>query len=523
MNKCANVVCWSSGHLWRRPSKEFRLAFRSACGIGLIVHLYMFSNLLMNNDAVNYTFTTNSYLVNGRWALGFFSAFSTIYQLPVVNGAISIIMIALTSGLTVRLLKLSHPATIILTSALLTSFPATATTFAFMFTADPYFIALFMNTLAVWLTKKYCFGWLAAVALITLACGIYQAYICYAIGLFLFDCILALLEGESVAQTVLHGLKYVLIVLTSLILYALIVRLLLSYYQLSLTSYNGMEAMGSIHLGAMLSAIPDVYRDFIQRYIQWPYSSGVFRLAQIGFLFLFSGSLLYLTFVKKLYREPLRAFLGVAGVLMLPLALEFILILAYDSIIYLRMLYAFVLFFLFTVKLVEMASQQLILGNVRHWAVLPLVGLLCGCAVTWNNFCACNVGYHAMLTCYENSHALATRIIDRLERIDGYTMGCPVAFVGTPSVSSLHYGIYRNYWQPYGSVLGNEMNRNLVINANYYRYYIGSQFASASAEDIAALKANEAVASLPIWPAEGCATMIDGVAVIRLRESLDIY
>ena len=163
MNKCANAVCWSSGHLWRRPSKEFRLAFQSACLIGLIAHLYVFTNLLFGYDGSIAAFTANSFVVNGRWALGFFSSFSTIYQIRVVLGLISIVMIAWTAGLTVRLLELSHPVSVLLVSALLVTFPTVADTFSFMFTADAYFASLFLNTLAVWLAKRYRFGWLAAI------------------------------------------------------------------------------------------------------------------------------------------------------------------------------------------------------------------------------------------------------------------------------------------------------------------------------------------------------------------------
>ena len=415
MNKCANAVCWSSGHLWRRPSKEFRLAFQSACLIGLIAHLYVFTNLLFGYDGSIAAFTANSFVVNGRWALGFFSSFSTIYQIRVVLGLISIVMIAWTAGLTVRLLELSHPVSVLLVSALLVTFPTAADTFSFMFTADAYFASLFLNTLAVWLAKRYRFGWLAAIGLMTIACGIYQAYICYAIGLLLFDCVLSLLEEAPVGATVLRGLKYIAAIVISLALYAVIVRLLVSRHGASLTAYNGMDTMGEFNFKAMLAAIPGAYARFADYYIHWPYDLSLFRLAQFAAPLLFGGSLLYLVIVKKLYRSPLRLILGVAGVLLLPLALNFIAVLAYTAYVhFLLMSYAFVLFFVFTVKAVELAAQQLVLRKARYWLVLPLVGAVCCCMIVWNNFCTCNVGYHAMQTCYANTHA---RRSDRIYRI----------------------------------------------------------------------------------------------------------
>lgn len=498
---------------WRKLSREFKLAFLSACGIGLIVHLYVFTNLLLGNDAANNTFHANNYLTNGRWALGFFSSFSTFYQMPVVIGLISIVMIALTAGLTVKLLELSHPAAIVITSALLVSFPSVANTFAYMFTADPYFIALFMNTLAVWLTKKYRFGWIAAVGLITLACGIYQAYICYAAGLLLFDCTLSLLKDAPVKQVLRRGIGYAAILIASLLAYILITNLLLRYHQQSFASYRGMDTMGQFDLSAMLSAIPTAYRKFILSFIRWPYSPRFLQLAQFSVPLLFGGSLLYLTAAKKLYREPLRLLLGLVTVLLLPLALDLIAVLNYSVDPHLLMIYAFVLFFVFTVKLAELAAQQLA-ARGRQWAWLSAVSALCCCVIVWNNFCVCNVGYHALQTCYENTFSTANRIVARIEELDGYTPGDPVAMIG--SLPRSYYGIAKKYG-PYSEAI-HEMNQNLVLTRNFIAHYIGLPMPAPSAEQKAAVSASELVASMPAWPAEGCTAMIDGVAVVRLGE-----
>lgn len=90
-------------------SKEFRLAFLSACFIGVIIHLYAFSNLLINHDGIVSLWSENEHLASGRWALHFFSCFSGSYELPVVIGLLSILALAVSAGLTVRVLRLTHP------------------------------------------------------------------------------------------------------------------------------------------------------------------------------------------------------------------------------------------------------------------------------------------------------------------------------------------------------------------------------------------------------------------------------
>lgn len=84
-------------------------------------------------------------LSSGRWSAELLSVFSTNFQLPVVIGLISVVMLALTAGLTVRILGLTNRVNIVLVSALLVTFPSVACIFAYLFTADAYFIALFLS------------------------------------------------------------------------------------------------------------------------------------------------------------------------------------------------------------------------------------------------------------------------------------------------------------------------------------------------------------------------------------------
>ena len=167
---------------WKRISKSFWLAFLSACLIGTITHLYMFTNLLLNHDSATQLYTSNDVLSSGRWALEYLSVFSTCFQLPVVTGLISLLAIAVSAGLTVQVLELTHPVHIVLASALLVTFPSAAAIFSYLFTADAYFLCLMLNALAVYCTRNYRWGWLFGLPLLTAACGTYQAFICYAIG-----------------------------------------------------------------------------------------------------------------------------------------------------------------------------------------------------------------------------------------------------------------------------------------------------------------------------------------------------
>ena len=65
-------------------SPRFRLAFLTACLVGFLTHLYLFTNTLLNHDSIHSLFTDNNVLSSGRWSAQLLSSFSTFFQVPVV-------------------------------------------------------------------------------------------------------------------------------------------------------------------------------------------------------------------------------------------------------------------------------------------------------------------------------------------------------------------------------------------------------------------------------------------------------
>ena len=106
---------------WKMASPMAKTAFLSACFLGVLTHIYIFTNLILNHDSVWRLFYDNANLGLGRWSLQLLSEFSTRFQLPVVIAVISILMMALTAGVTVSVLDISNKVTAVLISAL--SFP----------------------------------------------------------------------------------------------------------------------------------------------------------------------------------------------------------------------------------------------------------------------------------------------------------------------------------------------------------------------------------------------------------------
>ena len=503
---------------WRRISRSFWLAFLSTCLIGGITHLYLFTNLLLNHDSATQTYTANNVLSSGRWALEFLSAFSARLQMPVVIGLISILALAVAAGLTVRVLELSHPVHIVLACALLATFPSAAALFSYLFTADAYFICLMLNALAVYCARNYRFGWAAALPLLAVACGGYQAFICYTIGLLLFDCILRLLKDEPLTAVIRRGVGYMLLCAGALILYYLILNLLLAVTGTELVDYQGLNGMSLENLGRFLQQIPFAYLFFGKNVLFPDYLERVFQAAQCLYL-LFAGVLaVYLAVKKRLFRDPPRLLLLIAGLALLPLALNFVSILALGAEVHSLMIYSFVLIFVMALKCAELAVQEGIQGQNPRWpAVFFLNALLCF-GVIWGNFCTTNAAYLRMQIRYENTIAAANRIMARIESLEGYTPDTPVALVGYLPINL--YGRTVPAFSDPEPITGTDD----TILLSYYsataimRDYIGLHMPAMTAEQWDAVYNSGLLDEMPCYPSAGSVIMHDGVAVVKLNQ-----
>lgn len=509
-----DAFSWPEMTRWR-PSREFQTAFISAFLIGLIAHLYAFTNFLINSDSMCAVITENDILQSGRWALKFFSLFSWIYEMPVVIGVISLLALACASGLTVRVLELSHPAAIITISALLVTYPTVACVFSFMFTADAYLISLALNILSVYLAKKYRFGWIAAIICLAVATGIYQSYLGCAIGLFLFDCILDLFSETPVLQTVKKGLKYLVVIAAALALYQILWKLRLLRAGLEPYQYRGLDK--SVSIGEYISYIGRTWKFF------WANASGKSNLIykipfiQRGGLQFFIAALLLLIVFKKVYKSIPRLVLIALGVLLLPIALNILtLIVAGRSSTDAMMIYPFMFVFVFSVKLAEMLAGHLLRGShPALWKAPILLIVLVSGIYCWTNFCSSNAFYLELHLRYESSYALANRIADRMEQLEEYSPDVPVLIVG--NALSPQYDIQLDFSPIKHMRIAQALVNKFTIT--FIRTFLGVTVPEASGKDRARLEESGFLDAMPAFPAKDSVQYHDGIIIIKIGDS----
>ena len=162
--------------------KEQKLAFAVTFFIGVFSHAYLFFDSLMYRDNV-YINSLGATFRSGRWALGLITNFLELTikcnMIPFINGIVSILFISLSALFIFKIFNIKNKYISIGIGCLMVTFPVVTSTFAYMFTAPYYFIALFMNVFAIHLITKdkhKIINYIISCLLIATSMGIYQSY-----------------------------------------------------------------------------------------------------------------------------------------------------------------------------------------------------------------------------------------------------------------------------------------------------------------------------------------------------------
>ena len=182
--------------------KEWKIAAFSAFFLGLLIHLPAWIQDVPNHDGLASVYFDQNMITSGRWFLTIACGISSYFTLPWLIGLLSLLWLSVTAALLVELLEVHRTEWIVVISGLLVSFPALASTYAYVFTADGYMLALMLAVLAVLLTKKYTRGFLAGGICLAFSMGTYQAYLPFCILLCMYVLVQDFLGKGSVKEKI---------------------------------------------------------------------------------------------------------------------------------------------------------------------------------------------------------------------------------------------------------------------------------------------------------------------------------
>ncbi|MDE6538835.1 MAG: glucosyltransferase domain-containing protein [Ruminococcus sp.] len=127
---------------------------------GVFAHGMALFNKYSVHDDISALFSIGTTYTSGRWTLAILGKLYRIlfgggyYSIPLFNGFISILCIALSAYLIINLLDIKSIGLCISITGILITFPVITGIFGYMFTAPYYMISLLFGVAGVWIANK---------------------------------------------------------------------------------------------------------------------------------------------------------------------------------------------------------------------------------------------------------------------------------------------------------------------------------------------------------------------------------
>ena len=493
----------------QRALRENLIPLLSALLFGLAAHMFVFSNKLMNADEVESLFGKGATITSGRWGLEAVKFIFPDLSMPWLYGIVSLLLLAVSACLIIRLFEIKSPLMQILLSAMITAFPSQTGVFCFMFTSTAYALSFILSVLCVWLfVKGGIVRKAGAIICLVLSLSIYQAYVAITAALFVLYLIKRCLDNEgSVWQNLAFAFRALGMMLLSLAVYYGISLLVFSLSGAQFNDYvkdnvNEAGILGRIRMAYDFLFYTLSYREFalvsgeMSRYLH------IICLALCALLLM--AKALVMVKEKKLLSA---AFMLVCGCI-LPLAVYCMFLMMEKNSIHTLVLHGFIAFYV----LAALLSDRLLAGSALLSRLGRDVLYLSFALVLMSNVFFANEAYLKLHLQYENAYSFYSILLDRVQSCEGYHEGTKLAIIGHQDNKLTRYPqIDLGYLMGPGQDLINIYSRE-----NFLRRYMGTDIPLADEETVAALEKNEEFIAMAEYPYYGSVKKIDDCIVVKL-------
>lgn len=413
---------------------------------------------------------------------------------------------------------------------------------SFLAWSDMYAFALFVGIFGVWcVEKRKLFYVLTGIASIIISIATYQAYVSVTITLMLILAILRLCDfSKDMKKIVKLLIYYAAVLLLAAAVYYIVWQLIRSVLGIwAADTYNGMASVGQYENGLLLTSMLAAYKNvFLSFLTPAEMSTIVFRGIKLGNIWKYAVIavnaimvVVILSGVAYICRQQMdryrlcgkysavRCILIALLMVLFPLACNFVCVMSkgmehplmmFGS----NMLYVFAVIMAERVKLAADA-RDLTAGRIRLFrgmTAVKIVAILLGVLI-WNHFVYANQIYFKKSLQEKAAYSLMSRIVTDVEDMPGYVPGVtPVAISGYFETS------------PYLTELAGFENLTADFMGKSSLTYQGTDYAMITyylSIDMNLTRVDasmEAVQQMPVYPAEGSVSMVDGVVVIKVSD-----
>lgn len=513
----------------KRIPGHTKICLVSGIMIGWITHFYMLSHKFPNWDDANNIGSFGSGDFLGRWFLKYIHPLGGKYSVPAVHGFWFLLCIAVSACLVLEILQIKSTTGAILTAAVLETFPSVVSTMTFMFTAYAYGIGILMVVSAVYLLRKYRYGWLPCTILLICVLGTYQSYISFAITLMLLGMIADIFHGKKFPEILKKGIVCVFVLGVGVLIYMKLSHVI--YPNLDNETYGGVGNMGQIAVSEIPTLIGRCYKRFLEYFLWKPFAfvSGTAQAANIVTCVLAIVLFLYLVVARKMYRDIWTFLMLILLCGLVPLAAAFIYFMAPEVTYSMLMLYAYALIYVTVLALLEYCMEDWhgrpVSGRwrngLRYAAVIVVTATIF--VSSYTDYLLANRAYLRTNFATERVQQYFNRVIAMVETTEGYENGDSIEILGefyyrdNPSTVEVDILDSEDLRELDGVALENGLITTSVRD-NFIKMFVGYDMADLSSSDREAIMETEEYKDMAVYPKEGCVQKIHDIWVVKMCE-----
>ena len=499
---------------WDQQSK---FVFLISVILMIIAHGFCFMNLMYSHDSLKFYETSGiDKIALGRWLYPLFVHVRQIAT-PWMMGILSTIYVAIAVVLVTKILDFNKLQSVCVAMLFSSSITLTALFCTYIFDADADCMAMLLACFAVYAFKSFPNGIniITSSTAIMFCLALYQAYICLTIGLFIAFLIIKSKEiknWEDVLRVFIIGLKEILTIILSIIMYISMMHLVANHYGVRLsTKYNGAGKLSSLTFDTVLKAIPEAYSYFRDTFFN---VTGYNRQSMV-YVYYFMVFVLLLSFV--VYIRTNKPFIGaiiiiIPCIILMPLALNAIFLVSFGAIHQL-MIFAFCLVLLLPFIFTNITAEPVSYGR----KIVNCIAALSISFICFNNIVYSNGAYTYKKLVYDNTALNAQTIWKDVNSTKGYTNGVtPVVLMGEFGSSRAAYN--SSVGDRFNDALTGASKSSMTYHKSVRKYFYGILGRDMKLKyNDPNIRRNKKYIDMPAYPSKGYCEMINGKVVVKLN------
>lgn len=495
---------------------HYRITFFASLFWGLFAHGFMMANKLSYHDDIN-NFGVGATFHFGRWMLSVFGVSSRVlfgtrnFSLPWFSGIICILLLGIAACFIINLFDIKKPLTCISLAGLIVAFPSITSVFGFMFFGIHYCIDVLFTVISVWFfcKQKNWKGFLFGGIFFTCAIGIYQSLISFELSLLILFMIQENInEDKSFKDFLKEGLYYVGCCILSLIAYLLITKITCAVMNEPLADYKGINNFGITSASGYISRIIQAYK--VVFLITHDAHSNVFPTytMKIIWLLILIFEIAYSISISLKTKKLSNFFQMLILMILLPLGLGFTYVMS-ETVSVLQMYSQTIPFILLAI----IAERYFSYENKTRIIAWLACGIVIFSGIYYTRFA--NICYFKLNFQQQQAIGYYTRLITRIQSLDGYSDELPVAVLNIDKINDKNISHVEQY--DFIKVIPYDDSNELFLSnykwQDFMKMWCG--YEPEYIEDTTELENNPLVKEMPSYPDSESIKIIDNIIVVN--------